>query len=85
MHSLKHLIEPHHKLIHHEKGPLFGGYLSKPREKFPNAFRAEFWQGYPYFLPCACAAAFPLVAIIGIAALFEEVRIVACATEFQCS
>lgn len=46
-------------------GPLIGGSLSKPAERFPGVFAARawdaigmrgFWTRYPYFLPCFAAA-----------------------------
>jgi MFS family permease len=44
-------------------GPLIGGLLSKPAERFPNRFgHSDFLKKYPYFLPCAVPATFSLVA-----------------------
>ncbi|KAL5641759.1 hypothetical protein ACGC1H_002018 [Rhizoctonia solani] len=48
-------------------GPLIGGTLSKPAERFPDVFGSRnhawaklgmkgFWNDYPYFLPCFVAA-----------------------------
>ncbi|KAF8728277.1 MFS general substrate transporter, partial [Rhizoctonia solani] len=48
-------------------GPLIGGSLSKPAERFPGVFGSRnhvwtklrikgFWSDYPYFLPCFVAA-----------------------------
>ncbi|KAG9032220.1 hypothetical protein FRB95_001699 [Tulasnella sp. JGI-2019a] len=53
-------------------GPLLGGFLSKPQEKFPAVFSAQFWQDYPYFLPCACAGLICLFTIIMLAVYLEE-------------
>jgi MFS family permease len=40
-------------------GPLIGGSLAKPAEQFPHIFgRMLLFKEYPYFLPCAIAAAF---------------------------
>ncbi|CAE6445293.1 unnamed protein product [Rhizoctonia solani] len=50
-------------------GPLIGGSLSKPAERFPGLFGSRnhswaklgmkgFWTDYPYFLPCFVAAGF---------------------------
>ncbi|KIM84184.1 hypothetical protein PILCRDRAFT_401840 [Piloderma croceum F 1598] len=44
-------------------GPLIGGSLSKPAERFPGLFGdSDFLKTYPYFLPCAVPATFTLVA-----------------------
>jgi MFS family permease len=40
-------------------GPILGGMLSNPYERFPNTFgRFEFWKTYPYALPCFCVAGY---------------------------
>ncbi|KAH7904154.1 hypothetical protein BJ138DRAFT_1107068, partial [Hygrophoropsis aurantiaca] len=39
-------------------GPFMGGALARPHEQFPETFSGAFWEQYPYFLPCAAAAAF---------------------------
>ena len=36
--------------------PAVGGVFSTPASRWPRAFRAEFWETYPYFLPCVIAA-----------------------------
>ncbi|KAG6812577.1 hypothetical protein H0H92_002045 [Tricholoma furcatifolium] len=47
-------------------GPLIGGSLSRPAEQFPGIFgQNEFLKTYPYFLPCAIAAAYALSAVGG--------------------
>ncbi|RDB26101.1 Protein ZINC INDUCED FACILITATOR-LIKE 1 [Hypsizygus marmoreus] len=44
-------------------GPIIGGSLSRPAERFPNVFGTnEFLKKYPYFLPCAVPATFSMVA-----------------------
>ncbi|KDR78797.1 hypothetical protein GALMADRAFT_244352 [Galerina marginata CBS 339.88] len=44
-------------------GPIIGGSLSRPAERFPHLFgNSEFLKKYPYFLPCAVPATFSLVA-----------------------
>jgi len=53
-------------------GPLMGGYLSRPQEKFPRLFAAEFWGNYPYFLPCGCASLICMISAIVIALFLEE-------------
>ncbi|PFH46778.1 hypothetical protein AMATHDRAFT_153861 [Amanita thiersii Skay4041] len=42
-------------------GPLVGGSLSRPQERFPKVFGNRFWKEYPYFLPCVATASFVLV------------------------
>ncbi|KAG1887835.1 major facilitator superfamily domain-containing protein [Suillus subluteus] len=38
-------------------GPLIGGGLARPADRFPNIFgSSEFLKKYPYFLPCAVPA-----------------------------
>ncbi|KAK7691033.1 hypothetical protein QCA50_006136 [Cerrena zonata] len=39
-------------------GPMIGGYLARPHDRWPNLFSGRFWVEYPYFLPCAASAAF---------------------------
>ncbi|KZT33163.1 MFS general substrate transporter [Sistotremastrum suecicum HHB10207 ss-3] len=42
-------------------GPLIGGALSHPFERYPNIFGGNhFWKKFPYFLPCATAAGYAL-------------------------
>ncbi|KAF8630252.1 hypothetical protein AX15_003029 [Amanita polypyramis BW_CC] len=44
-------------------GPIIGGSLSRPAERFPSLFgNNEFLKKYPYFLPCAVPASFSLLA-----------------------
>ncbi|KAF8875792.1 major facilitator superfamily domain-containing protein [Infundibulicybe gibba] len=33
-------------------GPLMGGAFARPHDQFPRVFGGQFWQDYPYFLPC---------------------------------
>ncbi|KAI0695191.1 MFS general substrate transporter [Cerioporus squamosus] len=56
-------------------GPLIGGQLAKPHDRWPNVFSHPFWIKYPYFLPCGVAAAFSALCFV-ITALFlkETVR-----------
>ncbi|KAG8945498.1 hypothetical protein FRC04_000783 [Tulasnella sp. 424] len=53
-------------------GPLIGGLLSRPHEKYPELFNSEFWRTYPYFLPCACSSLICLVAAVIVGLVFEE-------------
>ncbi|KAG2128246.1 major facilitator superfamily domain-containing protein [Suillus clintonianus] len=44
-------------------GPLIGGLLSPPLERFPNVFKhSQFLKTYPYFLACAVPATFSALA-----------------------
>ncbi|KAG5642027.1 hypothetical protein DXG03_003774 [Asterophora parasitica] len=44
-------------------GPIIGGSLSRPAQRFPKLFgQNEFLKTYPYFLPCAVPATFSAVA-----------------------
>ncbi|KZP23803.1 MFS general substrate transporter [Athelia psychrophila] len=52
-------------------GPLIGGTLARPYDRF-SLFHTAFWQKYPYFLPCAFAAAFSAVVCIFIVFLLDE-------------
>lgn len=46
-------------------GPLIGGFLSRPADRFPNVFgNVEFLREYPYFLACAVPATFTAIAWI---------------------
>ncbi|KAI6006602.1 major facilitator superfamily domain-containing protein [Pisolithus orientalis] len=46
-------------------GPLIGGFLSRPADRFPNVFgNVEFMREYPYFLACAIPATFTAIAWI---------------------
>lgn len=51
-----------------------GGSLSKPHERFPSIFKNQFWQEYPYFLPCVATSSFVFVTIVVTAIFFKEVR-----------
>ncbi|KAI0734243.1 MFS general substrate transporter [Fomitopsis betulina] len=45
-------------------GPMIGGSLSRPHERFPSTFgHYEFFAKYPYFLACAVPATFSAVAM----------------------
>ncbi|EAU85271.2 hypothetical protein CC1G_10057 [Coprinopsis cinerea okayama7 len=53
-------------------GPLMGGALSHPHQRFPKLFGASFWREYPYFLPCAATASFVLFSFFLALFLFKE-------------
>ncbi|KAF8071615.1 member of major facilitator superfamily multidrug-resistance, DHA1 sub-family [Lyophyllum atratum] len=44
-------------------GPMIGGYLSRPSERFPDVFgQIEFLKSFPYFLPCIVPVLVTIVA-----------------------
>ncbi|KAJ3531766.1 hypothetical protein NM688_g7528 [Phlebia brevispora] len=46
-------------------GPIIGGFLSRPAERFPQYFgKSAFMKEYPYFLACAVPATFSVCAWI---------------------
>ncbi|KAI9443964.1 MFS general substrate transporter [Lactarius indigo] len=53
-------------------GPLIGGVLSRPQDRWPDTFSHPFWADYPYFLPCLVAAAFTCFSFIITALYLEE-------------
>ncbi|PCH42370.1 MFS general substrate transporter [Wolfiporia cocos MD-104 SS10] len=53
-------------------GPLIGGQLSKPHDRWPHTFTSHFWIHYPYFLPCAVSAAFSALTFVVAAVLLKE-------------
>ncbi|PFH48541.1 hypothetical protein AMATHDRAFT_49464 [Amanita thiersii Skay4041] len=53
-------------------GPMMGGALARPHERFPSYFSSQFWKNYPYFLPCAVGAASIAVAFVIALLLFKE-------------
>ncbi|EIN04032.1 member of major facilitator multidrug-resistance DHA1 sub-family [Punctularia strigosozonata HHB-11173 SS5] len=57
-------------------GPIIGGVLSRPAERFPSVFgNSDFLKEYPYFLPCAVPATFSVLAwLVTLLFLKETVR-----------
>ncbi|KAH9005451.1 MFS general substrate transporter [Lactarius hatsudake] len=53
-------------------GPLIGGGLSRPQDRWPHIFSHPFWADYPYFLPCLVAAMFTCLSFIITALYLEE-------------
>ncbi|KAI9460711.1 MFS general substrate transporter [Russula earlei] len=53
-------------------GPIIGGVLSRPRDRWPSVFSAPFWDNYPYFLPCLVSAAYACLSFVIVAIFFEE-------------
>ncbi|KAN0136089.1 major facilitator superfamily [Lactarius tabidus] len=52
-------------------GPLIGGVLSRPQDRWPHTFSHSFWEDYPYFLPCLVASSFMCLSFV-ISVLFLE-------------
>ncbi|KAH9059712.1 MFS general substrate transporter, partial [Lactarius vividus] len=57
----------------HVIGPLVGGVLSRPQDRWPHIFSHSFWADYPYFLPCLVAATFTCLSFIITGLYLEEV------------
>ncbi|KZW03409.1 MFS general substrate transporter [Exidia glandulosa HHB12029] len=55
-------------------GPFIGGSLAHPYERFPGTIfsRWTFFREFPYFLPCATAAAFSAIIALATALWFSE-------------
>ncbi|KAG0691640.1 major facilitator superfamily domain-containing protein [Suillus ampliporus] len=54
-------------------GPLIGGELARPADRFPNIFgHSEFLKTYPYFLPCAVPAAVSVLSWIVVFIYLKE-------------
>ncbi|CAA7266806.1 unnamed protein product [Cyclocybe aegerita] len=53
-------------------GPLLGGTLSKPHERFPKHFGGAFWKNYPYFLPCLVTSSYVLFSFMITLVFFKE-------------
>jgi len=50
-----------------------GGLLAHPQDSWPGLFAPSFWREYPYFLPCAVAAFFVVLAYFMLFFFLEEV------------
>ncbi|KAH6909202.1 major facilitator superfamily domain-containing protein [Coprinopsis sp. MPI-PUGE-AT-0042] len=53
-------------------GPLLGGTLYHPYERFPKSFPSKFWEKFPYFLPCLVVALYLLLSFFITLAVFKE-------------
>lgn len=54
-------------------GPMIGGFLSKPADRFPEIFgHSKFLKEYPYFLACAVPATFSAIAWLVTAFFLRE-------------
>ncbi|KAH9955872.1 MFS general substrate transporter [Russula dissimulans] len=53
-------------------GPVIGGILSRPQDRWPGMFSNPFWGEYPYFLPCMVSASFVCLSFVVVAIYFEE-------------
>ncbi|KAG8890445.1 hypothetical protein FRB98_008480 [Tulasnella sp. 332] len=65
-------------------GPLIGGHLSHPVERYPSLFgNVEFLKNYPYFLPCAVSSCITFGSTL-IAILFLEETIPKKVSPLEC-
>ncbi|KAJ3514656.1 hypothetical protein NLJ89_g2251 [Agrocybe chaxingu] len=53
-------------------GPLLGGLLARPADRFPVGFASDFWKKFPYFLPCAATASYVFAVLLITGLFFEE-------------
>ncbi|KAJ7110829.1 major facilitator superfamily domain-containing protein [Mycena crocata] len=53
-------------------GPLIGGSLARPHDRFPELFSGRFWIEFPYFLPCLVTGGFVFLAWFVVLAFFKE-------------
>ncbi|KAJ7185424.1 major facilitator superfamily transporter [Mycena filopes] len=53
-------------------GPLVGGFLARPQDRFPISFSGTFWREFPYFLPCLATGGFVLLTCFVVLAFFKE-------------
>ncbi|KAJ7183249.1 major facilitator superfamily transporter [Mycena filopes] len=53
-------------------GPLIGGSLARPHDRFPSLFSGQFWQDFPYFLPCLVTGSFVFLSCFIVFAVFKE-------------
>lgn len=45
-------------------GPLMGGILARPHDRWPELFSDPFWVRYPYFLPCIASSAMSAIVFL---------------------
>ncbi|KAG1906461.1 major facilitator superfamily domain-containing protein [Suillus fuscotomentosus] len=53
-------------------GPLMGGTLARPQDRWPALFANAFWEKFPYFLPCAVAACMFVLILFMMSIFLEE-------------
>ncbi|KAJ3034997.1 hypothetical protein HDV00_004408 [Rhizophlyctis rosea] len=54
-------------------GPILGGYLSNPVDKYPSLFgQSTFFRAFPYFLPCLIAAFVGIAGFVASYVCLEE-------------
>ncbi|KAJ7671505.1 major facilitator superfamily domain-containing protein [Mycena polygramma] len=53
-------------------GPLIGGNLARPHDRFPKLFTGRLWQEFPYFLPCLVTGSFVFLSCFVVLAFFKE-------------
>ncbi|KAJ6540829.1 major facilitator superfamily domain-containing protein [Mycena vulgaris] len=56
-------------------GPLVGGLLARPQDRFPHLFSGTFWDDFPYFLPCGVIGGFVLLTCSLVLPGFKEVSL----------
>ncbi|KAI0784497.1 major facilitator superfamily domain-containing protein [Abortiporus biennis] len=55
-------------------GPLMGGTLARPHDRWPEVFSHPFWIEYPYFLPCAASSVISAVVFLISGIFLKEVK-----------
>ncbi|KAJ6507874.1 major facilitator superfamily transporter [Mycena vitilis] len=53
-------------------GPLIGGNLARPHDRFPESFAGKFWGDFPYFLPCLVTGSVVFLSCFAVFAFFKE-------------
>ncbi|KAK7032726.1 efflux pump azaL [Favolaschia claudopus] len=53
-------------------GPLIGGSLARPHDRFPEIFSGKFWELFPYFLPCLVTGSCVYLSCVFVLAFFKE-------------
>jgi len=53
-------------------GPIIGGVLSRPQDRWPVLFSDPFWNKYPYILPCLVSVVFVCLSFVMIMLFLEE-------------
>ncbi|KAJ7679068.1 major facilitator superfamily transporter [Mycena polygramma] len=53
-------------------GPLIGGNLARPHDRFPESFPGKFWAEFPYFLPCLVTGSVVFLSCFAVFAFFKE-------------
>ncbi|KAJ7716468.1 major facilitator superfamily domain-containing protein [Mycena maculata] len=53
-------------------GPLAGGALARPHDRFPEIFSGTFWRDFPYLLPCIATGSFVFLSCYVVLIFFKE-------------